>query len=108
MGWICTDPDTFQWQRRVGERSYEMVDTACVRLPSGEDVYRFAHGIVDLDDYEDEIERILSSYGYEERKPDPILAEMAFEDDWLEYMHDERFFGVGVCSEIAMRYLMEG
>lgn len=104
--WICTDPDSFQWQRRIGEREYEMVDIIQVDFMTP--MFKVAYGSINLDWYaDDEIEHLHRTYGYDERQEDRIVAEMAFEHDFLEFLTDGTYYeGIGACSDAAL-YLVE-
>lgn len=82
-GWICTDPDTDQFGRRIEPGIYEFKET--VRLPGGTAYPK--QEIVDLSQFtvEEKIEA-LATFGYtlesvKRELPDPdwILAECIFE-----------------------------
>ena len=79
--WICTDPDEHQWQRRLDDGSYEMVGVTWIGYLE-EVQYSAAHGIFKLDDYADDLEYILESYGEEgvlDDYLDDYIAECVFE-----------------------------
>ena len=111
--WICTDPDTFQWQRHLGGRKYEMCDTIHAYVEHGwwddKSVYYVAHGIVDLDELcDDHVNELHQTYGYDDMQDDPVIAEMEFEHGMLSsYVEDEWCSQTSACSKIAMRYLVD-
>ena len=80
--WVCTDPDTNQWQRMFPKDTqyYQMIDT--VELPDGTTCV--FHDIFDLEDWRDEREHMMRTYGYlgschEDEFTDDIFAECVFE-----------------------------
>lgn len=59
--WIVTDPDSNQRGRKVGQKEYEFEED--IIYPWGEESKKEA--IIDLNDYtQEEIENIISTYGY--------------------------------------------
>jgi len=58
--WICTDPDCCQYQRKIGDGQYHMVQ-AVGPFPNGK--YQVASCAVNLGDYtKEEIEKIIRMY----------------------------------------------
>ena len=61
MDWICTDPNTNQWGRKIGERTYEFKQGT--KYPDGHIAKEEL--IIDLNDYSDkEINDHLSAYSW--------------------------------------------
>ena len=91
--WVCTDPDTCQWRRQVGETRYELYDT--FEAPNG--TYFVVHGEVDPteldpDDYDQLLEAysgLLDSANCESERW-ALIAEAQFETEELS-MERERF-----------------
>lgn len=91
--WVCTDPDTCQWQRQVGGTRYELYDI--FEAPNG--TYFVVHGEVDPteldpDDYDQLLEAysgLLDSANCESERW-ALIAEAQFETEELS-MERERF-----------------
>lgn len=80
---ICTDPDTYQWQRRekYGEDSYGFSMCQVMCLDSGH--YAVLYGTVDPSSYEYDVNEIASFFGY---SPDTLLHnEQLFAECIFEY-----------------------
>ena len=84
-GWECTDPDGYQYQRKVEKRSFDMVQA--FEMP--DDSFRVCRSNIDIDEYSSaEIEDYVTGYyasvdelkaSYEEGCADGIIAECIFE-----------------------------
>jgi hypothetical protein len=91
--WVCTDPDTCQWRRQIGETKFELYDT--FKAPDG--CYT-AHGIVDpakdLKPYE--VENLTKFYDgllddvTSDSERWALLAEAQFEME--EFSTERRFY----------------
>lgn len=84
--WVCTDPDTHQWQRKVGD-TYEMYQVQ-PPLPYADNKYWFAGGgTFKLTDYsEDDIEWTLKTFGYEPGEAsEAVTAECLFECNFADF-----------------------
>ena len=120
--WICTDPDTFQWQRHLGGRKYEMCEAQQVGQ-NGEPLNaRYAvHAVIDVEEYDGDfykikegpydnyIEYLHALYGLDEPQPDNIVAEMIFEtnDDDIAETVTDLLRGLAACSYITEHYLID-
>jgi len=83
-GWVCTDPDCFQYQKALSETMFNMVQA--FEMPDSRFVV--AKGIIDLEDYNgkeiadyvtayyDSVEHLKIEYG---AKSNGIIAECIFE-----------------------------
>lgn len=71
--WICTDPDTCQWRRQVGETKFELYD-----IFEAPDNYFAVHGVVDPaeDLTPSELHQLEDSY-------DGLLDNSTSESDWI-------------------------
>jgi len=76
--WICTDPDTNQWGRKIGERTYEFKQD--MKYPNGMIVKEEEE--INLDEYTDEeINDHLSPYSW---SIEQLKEENSLEDaEWL-------------------------
>lgn len=88
MGWVCTDPNTDQYGRKIGDRVYEFKEN--IRMDDGSVIVK-QHEI-DLNEYsDDEINDDLTPYGWsiEKLKEDTniktaewLMAECIFEQSY--------------------------
>lgn len=79
MEWICTDPATNQWGRKIGNKLYEFKEDTYYPFNA---VVGTAQAEVNLNDYTDEeIDEILASYGWsiKQLKTEHIIEEA----EWL-------------------------
>ncbi len=103
FSWTITDDDCCQVQRAELNPAcdiYEMLQITeypgHFRAAPNEDVpyFKVSHGRISMSDYsEEEIAEALSTYGYdnEEMPPPPIIAEMFFELENVEYELEKEF-----------------
>lgn len=84
--WICTDPDTKQYQRKISENQFEMKEFICNPCFIGLHE-REVTGIINLNDYTlEEKESYLSAYDLKFNSTTPeILAECIWETDIFEF-----------------------
>ena len=111
-GWICTDPDGLQYQKRKNETAFYMVQM--VKMP--DDTFVVAYSLIDLDDYTDKIESYVTGY-YDSvaqlketygEKSNGVIAECIFESlPPIEYEHQwvakTEAEAVGVISDIIQQ-----
>lgn len=98
QAWVCTDPDCFQFRRRLGVEINQMPVYELAQVNSyGEDLFRIAHGRVYLSDLdEEEIEALAKEYGW---PPSSLLApngwdhmaEAVFESEVAEYNLGDKY-----------------
>lgn len=98
--WICTDLDTFQWQRKVAAAwapegyAYEMYEVQYIDFVE-EARYFAGGGLFAISDYgADDVKHALDSFGYHTmenlkseygRNSERILAECLFECNWADF-----------------------
>lgn len=87
--WICTDPDSFQWQRKAGRFSTEYEMYQVLPMPSYVEGggWTAGGGTFRIEDYNnDEISYVLGLYGYRRNGiRNDLLAEILFECNWADF-----------------------
>lgn len=106
--WICTDPDTCQWRRQVGETKFELYD-----IFEAPDNYFAVHGVVDpaedltpseLHQLEDSYDGLLDNSTSESERW-ALLAEAQFETE--EFSAEREVFDTFEEAEASIRAKIE-
>lgn len=106
--WICTDPDTCQWRRQVGETKFELYD-----IFEAPDNYFAVHGVVDpaedltpseLHQLEDSYDGLLDNSTSESERW-ALLAEAHFETE--EFSAEREVFDTFEEAEASIRAKIE-
>lgn len=106
--WVCTDPDTCQWRRQVGETKFELYD-----IFEAPDNYFAVHGVVDpaedltpseLHQLEDSYDGLLDNSTSESERW-ALLAEAQFETE--EFSAEREVFDTFEEAEASIRAKIE-
>lgn len=104
--WVCTDPDCFQFRRRLGLDLNRMPVFELAQVNAcGDDLYRVAHGRVYFSDLDDEeIEELAEQYGWTASHLLGVdgwgyMAEAVFENESSEYNLEDKYHGLEAAAK---------